>query len=289
MNPLKLLLLVSIHTATTIAFAANSGEAVKVDISDDDILEVVRHLYRWHMDETMFWQGELPESGSVFIREIDEARDEGDSSRYVELIFDQLPARVVLKKADYEIPELNLQVRNDRFKITQIFNTTESIDDTRVALFEQRTRNVREVVRSLYETRNSRIVLHEDLRKRLALALGKQIKAEMPQLEQEFSDDTVHTFFLAPLSPVSNDLWVFWENARRLIKFSSDADYDTEAFWVLGPLGVEIFDLNRDVIVAPIEAHGRDGMITKDMVGRILYNCIVLGERVSETKASASD
>ena len=87
-------------------------------------------------------------------------------------------------------------------------------------------------------------------------------------------------FYGAPLSRVSNDLWVFWENARRLIKFSSDADYESEAFWLLGPLNLEVFDLDRDVVVTQEEIEGGAMAVTKDWAGRTLFNCIVLGRKL---------
>jgi hypothetical protein len=283
--------LVFLACIMSFAFPAKAAEnsGVTVDIPDDDVLEVLRHLYRWQMDETIFWQGELPEEGTIFLRDVNFERDEGDSSRYVEMYVGNFPLRVSLKKADYRIPELGLAVRNNRFKIVGISYSTEGVPDDLLPEFEHRTRNVADVVRQLYETRNRKIFLGEALEKRLAHALRKQIENESPEPEEKFPEGTEHVFWVAPLSPVSNDLWIFWENAHRLIKFSSDADYDSEAFWEIGPLGVHIYDLDSDVIVAPAEAPANDAMITKDFVGRALYNCIVLGKRVRTSGGPAEE
>ena len=84
---------------------------------------------------------------------------------------------------------------------------------------------------------------------------------------------------MAPLSPVANQLWVFWENGRALLRFASDIDLSNDAVWENCNLAVKMWELDEQVVVSLDEVAGSNAYMTRDQVGRALYNCVVLGRR----------
>ena len=50
-------------------------------------------------------------------------------------------------------------------------------------------------------------------------------------------------------------------------------------------LHTQLFDLRDQVVVSLLETEGRTGYITKDWAGRILFQCLVQGERVGDFAA----
>jgi hypothetical protein len=85
---------------------------------------------------------------------------------------------------------------------------------------------------------------------------------------------------LAPLSEVANETWVFWETGRMLIRFASDIDLEHPAVWDHDELAVNIYDIDEQTVVSLDEVAGSNAYLTRDQVGRALFNCIVLGKRM---------
>ena len=131
----------------------------------------------------------------------------------------------------------------------------------------------------LFRTRNQRDYPDAALVERLRVAVREQaveegiLPANAPTAE--------HVVHLAPLSPVANEVWVFWEAGRKLLYFASDIDLANPAVWQHQTLAARIFDLDEQVVVSHEEAPGSNRFLTRYQVGRALYNCIVLGQRVT--------
>ena len=130
---------------------------------------------------------------------------------------------------------------------------------------------------TLYRTRNVHVYPDKAMLKKLSQAALKHMLARGETVE---NPDEEAVLYLAPLSPVSNDIWVYWENGQRLLCFSSDADHDTPAYWSMQEKSVEIYDLRQDVQVFALEHAGSNAYVKKDWAGRVLFNCIVLGKRI---------
>jgi hypothetical protein len=88
------------------------------------------------------------------------------------------------------------------------------------------------------------------------------------------------TIYISPISPVSNELWVFWETRGWLIKYSSDSDIHNPAYWEIEKVGVHVYDLAKDVVVSLDEVEGSHAYITRDWAARAVFNCIVFGQRL---------
>jgi len=237
--------------------------------------ELLRHLYRWYLDDDLLVANPVFRDAAtieVWIRPLLHDRDEGDRSRFLEVLIPIIQTEVILKKADYDIPELNARIQNRDFKVATVDRYRripgEASEYTRV-IYERD-----EVLAYLYRTRNDSRFPGEKVLHYLGDALRERMKAEGPI---EIEGDQL--IYLAPLSPVSNELWVFWENERKIIRFSSDCDYIDPYYWDHYQVGIDVYDLDDDIVISLIETPGSNAYITKDAVGRVLFNCVVLGKR----------
>jgi hypothetical protein len=241
-------------------------------LSADYLSLVAQYLYRWHLDETALLA--LDNASEIEFRYgwLQPKLDEGDKSQFVELFIPQLNYLVVLKKSDYEVPELDLIIQNERFRVYRV----ERYDEPPASMsnLPVTTMNKQALIEHLFSTRNERVYPSEAVLERMRAALREhyddlgEIPAEGPQ-----------TIYVAPISEVSNTLWVFWENARRLIRFSSDSDLNTKAYWDMERVGVHMYDLENKVVISHAEAAGSNAFVTRDWAARALFNCIVFGQR----------
>jgi hypothetical protein len=65
-----------------------------------------------------------------------------------------------------------------------------------------------------------------------------------------------------------------------LIRFASDIDLANPTVWEHEELAVRTYDIDRQVVVSLDEAAGSNAFLTRGQVGRVLYNCMVLGRRI---------
>lgn len=235
--------------------------------------EIVRHLYQWYMDETMLASADNSGAIEVWGRTLQPKRDAEDHSEFYEVLIPDLLYRVQMKKADYAIPELGLRVTNHNFKIVSAerLEVRPAIPrDAGQVIFPQQ-----QILDYLFRTRNEKLFPSEALLDRMEEA----VRAELPSVVSN-ARPIAQTIYLAPISPVSNDLWLFWETQRMLIKFSSDADLQSETYWSNKKLGVRFYDLDKNVVVSLAEVIGSNAFVTRDWAARVLFNCMVHGKKI---------
>ncbi|HMO49532.1 MAG TPA: hypothetical protein PKE26_03580 [Kiritimatiellia bacterium] len=256
---------------TTFSIPAMSLSGPSPEIDDDFLALVMRHLYRWHLDETALLAVDAEDELVLMLRDVTPALDENDQSRYVEILVPALSFSVLLKRADYALPELGLRVTNADYRVMRAHKLDVLPED--FSGWTRRTLSKSWLLQYLFSIRNERNYPDEALMARLQQAFreryGATGAAEGPQ-----------TIYIAPLSRVSNNLWVFWENAGKIIRFSSDSDIDSEAYWAIEKVGVTLYDLEEDVVVSLAEVSGSNAYVTRDWAARVLYNCVVFGRRV---------
>jgi hypothetical protein len=232
--------------------------------------EVIRHLYRWYLDEAdvdaQAGKAEMP----VWTRAVERKLDAGDHSRFAEMVFPSLGVKVALKKTDYRVEELGLDVKSRSYRIINVVRERPADDARGYEVTRLKLPALREY---LFETRNQREYPDAALAQRLRQAVRTQLGHQKGE----------HICHVGPLSPVSNELWVFWENARMLVRFSSDLDLSNPSVWRQENLTVRTFDIDRQVVLSFSEAPGSNAFLTRHQIGRVLYNCIVLGQRQTLT------
>jgi hypothetical protein len=264
-------------TVATITGAPDTSDHQRGDdlVDREYAFELLRYLYRWYLDDDLFIDNpEIHRATEVefWVRPLNPKADEEDESRYIEVLLPIIETEIILKKADYRIPESGTHIRNEDYKIATVdhYKDLPAPESEYIKIAYSRD----EVIAYLYETRNQKRFPDDEVRNHLSTALRERMLKEDPI---EITGDQL--IFLAPFSPVSNELWVFWENQRKIIRFTSDSDYGDAAIWENKYVGVDIYDLDDDIVISLLEMPGSNAYITKDAVGRILFNCVVLGQR----------
>jgi hypothetical protein len=255
-----------------IADAPQQRDAEPVLLTRDHVAEILRFLYRWHADETLLSSVSQYSDTELWARPLHPPLDAGDDSRFCEVLFPRVQMRIVLKQADYLVEELGQRVRNDSFKIHSVGEYASPPAPQSAYTVFRFDRG--ELADYLFRTRNDRAFPDEQLRERLRAAVRNAMGERPADVE-----DGPGVVYLAPLSPVSNDLWVYWENGHRLIRFSSDANLTQIIYWDLAGVDVHVYDLREHVVVSLSEVPGSSKYVTRDWAARALFNCIALGEK----------
>jgi hypothetical protein len=241
------------------------------------LFEVVRYVYRWHLNESEVEQIEGQKKLVFWVRRLEPKLDPGDRSLEAEILMPQLQITTKLKKENYTIEELGVIDKSPNFKVIRLTRDQAPVRrPLDCALVEVDMNELRDY---LFRTRNQHDyadqTLVEHLRQILRKEESKQAVADVNTAVGQ------QVFFLAPLSPVANDAWVFWEAGRKLFYIASDIDLANPGVWNQEALIVHIFDLDEQVVGSHEEAPASNRFLTREQVSRALFNCIVLGQRVT--------
>ncbi len=230
-------------------------------------------MYRWYLDESDLDRLSGVKFFPFWVRRLNVPLDPGDQSDLAEITMPLVGTSVKVKRADYPITELKLAVRSATFKITKV----SKIGIPATPGPEHRVVNVDyDAMKDyLFQTRAAASFPDDALLERLRQALRAELKLKPGELAPG-----VQRVHLAPLSPVANELFVFWENRNVLIRFASDIDLDNPAVWEHEALLVRTWDAYRQTVISLDEAAGSNVFLTRNQIGRALYNCIVLGKRL---------
>jgi len=249
------------------------------------LYEIVRHLYRWYLDESEIERVIESKEFTFWVRRLAPRLDPGDQSVLADIYLPQVNITVKVKKADYVIEEMGTVVKNKTFKIIQITRGTVPARCPRTC--QQVAVNVGDMKDYLFRTRNQQDFPDQAMIEHLRQALRKEIAREGISISGLPEGDRI--IHLAPLSPIANESWVFWEDGRKLFFFASDIDLANPAVWEHETLMARVFDLDQQVVVSPSEAPGSNRFLTRYQVSRALFNCVVLGSRVSLPPPAASE
>ncbi len=270
----KIFMMAVMAVALGISLSGRAEETVKPpELSEDYLSLVMRHLYRWYLDETLLVAVDASDDIEFLARTLEPVLDEGDQSTYLELIVPQISYVVTLKKAHYDIPELDMKVENAGYRIIKA-HKYDSMPAEREA-YHRTVLSKKKMMDYLFQMRNVRVYPDEVLIERMRAA----VRAEYAKIGGE-KVTTPQTVYVAPISEVSNNLWVYIESMGKIVRFSSDSDMNSEAFWNNEKLGVKIYDLKDDVVVSLAENAGSNAFVTRDWAARVLYNCVVFGQRL---------
>jgi len=237
------------------------------------LYEILRHAYRWYLDENDVDRLSGTREFPFWVRMLDVRLDEGDRSQMAEIVMPLVGTLVTVKKPDYRIDELDLAVTSPVFRITNVSKI--GIPAEPLAAHRVVHVDYGEMRAYLFQTRAEGAFPDAALRERLRVA----VRAEMG-LHPEGRTPGRHIAHLAPLSPVANEVWVYLEDARVLARFASDIDLANPAVWAHETLLVRTWDVRNQVVASLDEVAGSNAFMTRDQIGRALYNCIVLGQRL---------
>jgi hypothetical protein len=247
-------------------------------IEHEYLSEVTRHLYRWYLDERDVMPSIHRGQFVFWVTQIERELDEDDNSRFAEITLPRLGIVVDVKKAHYEIPELDLVVKNESYKVTsvdrQMPSETMPEGAIKVTLPYEQMRDY------LFQTRN-----------KMEAPTGKLLEQMRAAANEEYDEyrtaralpepDGRQLVYLGPISSVANEIWVYWETGRLLMRFQSDMDLTNPGVLEHDELPVKIFDIDEQVVVSLDEVPGSNAYLTRDQVGRVLYNCMVFGKSLT--------
>jgi len=264
----------SFLTLAVILLAAplRAGEE-ELPFDDDYIRGILHNIYYWYLDDKTYFEDDTDRVVEVLIAPVEVEQDRGHRSRHYEMIVPDLDLGVDLTRSDYTIEELGLVIRNDGFKIVSVH--TETREPGPGKGYTAKRFSEEELFSRLMSRRNEKVPPAGKTVGRLRKGLK-----EMMSMEPPANRERVQTFYIGPLSPYSNDIWVFWEEERKILLFSSDSDIDTDAYWAHLPLFTTVYELEGDVVAALDEVPGSNAYVTKNWAGRVLYNCIVDGYKM---------
>ncbi len=238
------------------------------------LYELTRHLYRWYMDENDVERDTDSPTLTFWVRRLDVALDEGDRSEIDTICLPLMGIEVKVKKADYVIEDMDLVVKSKGFRIINVSREPfpeEPPPGTVVVEIDHA--QMREY---LFRTRSQAEFPDRAMLERLRVAVREHVG-----LDPEKRDPGEKIVHIAPLSPVANELWVFVEHEKALIRFSSDIDLENPEMWEHQTLGIRTYDILKQTVVSMNEAAGSNEFLTRDQVGRALFNCILLGQRLA--------
>lgn len=249
------------------------------------LFEIARHLYRWQLDEVAVARVASVPRFVFWVQRLHPRLDADDHSEWAEIILPQLGLAVKVKKTDYVIEETGLEVKSQGFRITRVSQVELPARAPRAcAVVEVEMKALRDY---LLRTRGQRENPDPVLVERLRLALRQEAAKEGVRLRLASAGETI--IHLAPLSPVANEAWAFWEAGRTLFYFASDIDLANPAVWEHQSLAVRIYDLDEQVVASLEEAPGSGRFLTRFQASRVMFNCLLLGERLTVPPATIAE
>jgi hypothetical protein len=240
--------------------------------------ELVRYLYRWHMDDAILAQAEQAQAElDLYYRYLQPTLDAGDRSEHLEIILPQVQMVVVLKRSEYRVEKMDLHLQDPYFKVQSAQHYRTLHWDA--AKYQKISYDYEAMLGYLFRTRNDQAFPDDATVDRLRVEALRAFEAEGHLLSPQVAADHLQIAYVAPISIVSNDLWFYWVNGRKFICFTADLHHSHERFWEFSTLDVEIIDADEDVVVSDV-INDSQGFFTKDYVGRILFNCLIHGKQV---------
>lgn len=241
------------------------------------LYQIAMHLYRWYLDETDLNPMHTNLSDFVFfVRRFPEQNDAGDDSEWAEIRIPRMNLGVKVKRPDYRIEELGVEVHSDHFRMVNVYRLE---DSDRLFPEAGGWREVRvdaaHMMATLIESVQQSEFPDRALTERLHVACRKQLKLDPNG--REAGDQVMH---IAPMSPVANEIWVYVENENLLLRFSSDSDIEAPALWPHQELDVRVHDVRKNTLVSLDQMPGSNMFMTRDQIGRALFNCVVIGKRL---------
>ncbi len=259
-----------IRTALLCLMLTSPAQATLLDEPDAWFLGLLHHVDKWYLSDRYHFEPDDDEIIPVHVNRLNVPQAENDRSRFYAIDFPEIQLYLVLKQSNYTIEELDLAVTNTAPKIISVKQYSDA--SPMPPGYQRRELSEDAADRILYEKRFKPADWSAEQLENLSLALTSLLrdKSPIPAGEQRFH--------VAPHSDYATSIHVFWETARKIIIFSSDADFNSDAYWQLLPLNTDIIDLDEDVVTTLLLVPGSNAYVTKAWAARIVYHCVVKGQ-----------
>lgn len=250
------------------------------ELSDKTYLyEVMKYLYRWYLDDEDIKKCLESKNIIFLVRELRYNLDKDDKSLFAEMLIPVFGVALKLKKSNYLIEEQGIYIKSNVFKIVSISRI--SIKNVDFKQYNKTEIDLGALIKYLTQTRTHSTFPNEEVLSNIKHRLKEQVesagKSDAFKIDPEVND----IFYLAPLSPVCNEIWLYWVGAKIIIHCKSGIDIDTPAAWDSGSLHFSLFDAYNNTLISLGQTALSNEFMTIHQVGRTLYNCMVLGKRIS--------
>jgi hypothetical protein len=265
-------------TATADPPAAVASDPPAAVLEEPFLAEIALHLYAWFLDERDYDPDRFGDDDSLVfrVRRPEVKADEGDRSEWADIRIPQFNLGVHVKRPDYAIEENGTEIRSRNFRIVNVYRLEPADCEFPE---EEGWRTVEcDLQRLMDDLRTSPArgtFPDAALVERLYRAICRQM-----EIDPDAREAGDHVFHIAPMSPVVNEVWVFAENRNLFLHFTSDTDIENPELWAAQQLRVRTIDAANNTVVSMEEMPGSNVYVTRDQIGRLLYNCIVFGKRI---------
>jgi hypothetical protein len=242
------------------------------------LAEIALHLYAWFLDEKDFEPDRLGDGNTLVfrVRRPEVKADEGDKSEWADIRIPQLNLGVQVKRPDYAIEETGAAVCSTNFRIVNVYRLEpEDCEFPEEEDWRTVEGDMARMMETLRVSAARGTFPDPALSERLYLACCRQL-----QLDPEARGSGDQVIHLAPMSPVVNEVWAFLENQNLFMQFTSDSDIENPELWASQQLKVRVIDAANNTVVSMEEMPGSNVYVTRDQIGRLLYNCVVFGKRI---------
>ena len=265
-------------TATAEPPAAVAADPPAAVMEEPFLAEIALHLYAWFLDESDYDPERLGDDASLVfrVRRPEVKADEGDKSEWADIRIPQLNLGAQVKRPDYAIEETGTEVRSPHFRIVNVYRL-EPADCEFPEEEGWRTVecNLQRLMEELRTSPARGTFPDPALTERLYRAICRQM-----EIDPDAREAGDYVFHIAPMSPVVNEVWVYAENRNLFLHFTSDSDIENPELWASQQLRVRVIDAANNTVVSMEEMPGSNVYVTRDQIGRLLYNCIVFGKRI---------
>ena len=277
---------ISFACAAVILFAATAVtpcRAVAADppaavMEEPFLAEVALHLYAWFLDEKDYDPDRLGDGNKLMfrVRRPEVKADEGDNSEWADIRIPQLNLGVTVKRPDYVIEETGVKVCSKHFRIVNVYRLEpEDCEFPEEEDWRSVDGDLQRMMDVLRDSPARGTFPDPALTERLYLAICRQM-----EIDPEARETGDHVFHIAPMSPVANEVWVFVENRNLFLHFTSDSDIENPELWDSQQLRMRAIDAANNTVVSMEEMPGSNVYVTRDQIGRLLYNCVIFGKRI---------
>jgi hypothetical protein len=260
------------------------SQADLLELTQTSYLQMVmRYLYRWQLDHSEFEHLVSHKNIVFWVRPLQLKLDPGDHSKFADLLLPQLNITLRVKKADYTIAETGEVVTSKGFKIVRVSRGEvpwyRGLPWVQPRGSSVATLDSKDTLDYLFQKRFQIDLFDPEVAQHLLDVAREQAAKEGLSNSNVLNGQQL--ICIAPPSPVANETWVLWEIRRKLFYIASDIDLTNPAVWKYQNLTIRTFDLVKQVVVSHEEVSGSNFYMTRHHLSKVLFNCIVLGQRIN--------
>jgi len=238
-------------------------------------------LYRWYFTESDIKKCIEEKNIDLYVDSVNKKLDHNDKSLFLEIYIPSVDTLINMKKADYFIPEQNIQVKNSDYRILSCARIPK--EHMNLSSYNKITFKTEDLISFLRKTQHDTIFPENKILNKITKKIKKQISVIKEKDNYSLKDETENIIYIAPISSVKNEIWIYWLDAKILIHCTADMDIEHEHVWTNEKMYFELYDAYNNTVLSLTESPASNALFNIQQISRIIYNCLVLGKQVRIT------